>query len=433
MKKGLIRIIAMLIVVAVLITALNLTTFAAEPLKKPEVSVSTSAIESTTSGISRYNPTIKLSWKKVDGANSYYIYRRDTQKGKLELIADTSKLYYKDKGLELDKTYYYKVIAYKITDGKVKAKSDSSSLVKMAVTYIDAPCLDVVSKTDNSITVDATITPGATRYYYYYSTSETGGYKCAGYTESDSYTYTNLKSSTTYYFKVRAAKEIDGKVYKSQYSQAIMRRTKESGGEYIVDFKKVPNGKELPSGSAITCLTMLFNHYGIDVDKMEMLKYVKYSDEFYYKDGELWGPDIDNYFIGDPTKEKNKYGVILRGGYLHKIVANYMRENEITTIEDDFTFMYLYPDCVKDALSQGDIILTSITSTAVPSDKLIWKTTGYGGDEYTIETPKDAKYVILCGYTDNEEYVFYDPQIDSYGKIPTNEATLCSCIKITKK
>lgn len=72
MKKGLIKMIEMLVVVAVSFTAFNLTTFAAETLKTPEVSISVT---------STFDPTIRLSWKKIDGANSYYIYRRDTKKG----------------------------------------------------------------------------------------------------------------------------------------------------------------------------------------------------------------------------------------------------------------------------------------------------------------------------------------------------------------
>lgn len=249
MKKGLIRIIAMLVVAAVLFTAFHLTAFAAESLKTPEVSVSTSTIEPTTSGVSRYNPTIKLLWKKVDGANRYYIYRRDTQKGKLTLIADTSKLYYKDKGLELDKTYYYKVIAYKITDGKVKAKSDCSSTVKTAVTALEVPNVTAFSKTDSSIEISINEVKGATRYYIYFSTSKTDGYQCIGYTTNSAYTLTNLENSTNCYFKVRAAKEIDGKVYKSEYSDAIICKTKDQsdGLTYINGILIVNKTYPLPS------------------------------------------------------------------------------------------------------------------------------------------------------------------------------------------
>lgn len=62
--------------------------------------------------------TASLSWKKADGAKKYQIYRATSKKGKYSKIATTKKLTYKDTSLSKNKTYYYKVRAYYVKDGK---------------------------------------------------------------------------------------------------------------------------------------------------------------------------------------------------------------------------------------------------------------------------------------------------------------------------
>lgn len=56
---------------------------------------------------------VKLTWKKVSGATGYYVYRTDSKKGKYKKIATTKKTSYKNSKLKSNKTYYYKVAAYK--------------------------------------------------------------------------------------------------------------------------------------------------------------------------------------------------------------------------------------------------------------------------------------------------------------------------------
>ena len=54
---------------------------------------------------------VKLSWKKVDGAKKYYVYRATSENGTYKKIATTTKLNYTNKSLKANKTYYYKVKA----------------------------------------------------------------------------------------------------------------------------------------------------------------------------------------------------------------------------------------------------------------------------------------------------------------------------------
>ena len=60
---------------------------------------------------------IKLTWKKVERAETYYIYKKNN-KGKYVKIGQTKKLNYTDKTVDKRKTYVYKVKAVYKKDGK---------------------------------------------------------------------------------------------------------------------------------------------------------------------------------------------------------------------------------------------------------------------------------------------------------------------------
>lgn len=77
-------------------------------------------------------------------------------------------------------------------------------------------------------------------------------------------------------------------------------------GIQLTDFDIIEQYPELPTGCEITALTMVLNYYGYDVDKVTMaLDYMpKVQAEFYRsEDGRLMGPDLENYFVGDPTQD----------------------------------------------------------------------------------------------------------------------------------
>ncbi|MEL7569205.1 MAG: fibronectin type III domain-containing protein, partial [Eubacteriaceae bacterium] len=67
-----------------------------------------------TTSVPIYN-NIRIDWSAVEGASGYQVYRATTLDGTYSLIADTksSVLNYTNTGLAMDKTYYYKVRAYR--------------------------------------------------------------------------------------------------------------------------------------------------------------------------------------------------------------------------------------------------------------------------------------------------------------------------------
>jgi len=60
---------------------------------------------------SKTKKQVKLSWKKVDGAKKYVVYRAASKDGKYKKIATTTKLSFTNKKLKSGKTYFYKVKA----------------------------------------------------------------------------------------------------------------------------------------------------------------------------------------------------------------------------------------------------------------------------------------------------------------------------------
>ena len=79
----------------------------------------TNANESVTKNLPSTNVN-KVSWKKVADADGYQIYRSATKNGKYKRIKTSSKASttYTSVKLKKGKTYYYKMRAYKVVNGK---------------------------------------------------------------------------------------------------------------------------------------------------------------------------------------------------------------------------------------------------------------------------------------------------------------------------
>lgn len=71
---------------------------------------------------------LKLSWAKSSGASGYEIYSSTSKSGTYKKIASTSSTSYKNTGLKLGATRYYKVRAYKTVNSK-KVYGNFSSVV----------------------------------------------------------------------------------------------------------------------------------------------------------------------------------------------------------------------------------------------------------------------------------------------------------------
>lgn len=188
------------------------------PNKPEEKPNKVSGIKATSNS---YN-SIKLTWNKtVNGANGYAVYRSTSKDGKYTLrktITSKNTIEFTDTGLDTNTTYYYKVRAYRmIADQK---KYGSYSEIVCAKPVLSKTTITVSSKSKKA-TIKWNKVLGASGYKVYSATSSNGTYslkKTITSINTLSYTNTNLVSGKTYYYKVRAYRNVNGKVVYGPYS-----------------------------------------------------------------------------------------------------------------------------------------------------------------------------------------------------------------------
>lgn len=142
---------------------------------------------------------IKLSWKKVSGAEKYMIYRKSSSGGSYSRIATTASTSYTDSSAKAGTKYYYKVMA-------VHEKSAANSAKSETVTCtcdLARPNVTVkLSKGDPRLSWKKV--SGAKKYYVYRATGKTGTYTRIKSTTKTAFTDTTAKAGKTYYYKVKA-------------------------------------------------------------------------------------------------------------------------------------------------------------------------------------------------------------------------------------
>ena len=167
----------------------------------------TAAVKSTG-----YN-SLAVSWKKITGATGYEIVRSDTKTGVYTVVGTTTgnasvKF---EQTVTFNKTYYYKVRAYKEILG-VKFYGAYSG-IKSAKSVLAKPAITVKSST-TGVTIAWTAITGAQEYEIQRATSEKGKYTTLTTVSGTSYVDTTAVSGKTYYYKVRAGRTDGGtKVY----------------------------------------------------------------------------------------------------------------------------------------------------------------------------------------------------------------------------
>lgn len=196
------------------------------PNKPEEKPNKVSGIKATSNS---YN-SIKLTWNKtVNGANGYAVYRSTSKDGKYTLrktITSKNTIEFTDTGLDTNTTYYYKVRAYRMIADKKKYGSYSE--IVCAKPVLSKTKITVSSKSKKA-TIKWNKVLGASGYKVYSATSSDGTYslkKTITSINTLSYTNTNLVSGKTYYYKVRAYRNVNGKVVYGPYSAVKSKKIK---------------------------------------------------------------------------------------------------------------------------------------------------------------------------------------------------------------
>lgn len=176
-----------------------------------------------------YN-SIKLTWNKaINGANGYAVYRSTSKDGKYTLrktITSKNTIEFTDTGLDTNTTYYYKVRAYRMIADKKKYGSYSE--IVCAKPVLSKTTITVSSKSKKA-TIKWNKVLGASGYKVYSATSSDGTYslkKTITSINTLSYTNTNLVSGKTYYYKVRAYRNVNGNIVYGPYSAVKSKKIK---------------------------------------------------------------------------------------------------------------------------------------------------------------------------------------------------------------
>lgn len=150
---------------------------------------------------------ITLKWKSVYGAEGYHIYRTSAKNGTYEKVAmvNSNTKEYTDENRVCGKTYYYKVAAYRMKDGK-KICSEKSDAVSARTTPDRTKFTKETMSGEKHAVLCWEKAAGATGYTIYRSTKKNSGYepiKHINDKETLKWKNTGLKAEQVYYFKVR--------------------------------------------------------------------------------------------------------------------------------------------------------------------------------------------------------------------------------------
>ena len=146
---------------------------------------------------------VKLSWKAVEGAAKYELYRATSKDGTYTKIGSTANTYITNTSGVAGTTYYYKVRALHGTN--TGAHSAYSSIVTRTCDLAQ-PTLTVELNSKGQPVLTWSKVEGATKYQVYRATSKNGTYSLI-YTTTSGTSVTNksnLVAGTTYYYKVIA-------------------------------------------------------------------------------------------------------------------------------------------------------------------------------------------------------------------------------------
>ena len=154
---------------------------------------------------------IKISWSTVAGASGYDIYRSTSKNGVYSLIGSSKTISYIDAQAKVNTQYYYKVTA---KNNYVQCTSALSSSTRGIILKATSLKTKRTSKKYAKLTWQKNAK--ADGYVIYRSTKANSGYKKIVDLKSKtktSYTDKNVNKNKTYYYRVKAYKKIDGKIF----------------------------------------------------------------------------------------------------------------------------------------------------------------------------------------------------------------------------
>jgi Fibronectin type 3 domain-containing protein len=167
--------------------------------------------------------SLKISWSAISQADGYEIYRATSASGKYTLIKTVTGTTFNNTGLKFNTSYYYKVRAYSLVNGK--KVYGAYSAVKNLKVLVNSPSLTAVSASYNTTKLTWSKLSGATGYEVYrYDTKAKAWKKITTITKNATVTFTDksLITGTTYQYRVRGYRTVGGKKIYGVYSKTMI-------------------------------------------------------------------------------------------------------------------------------------------------------------------------------------------------------------------
>lgn len=170
--------------------------------------------------------SITVRWTQVPGAQGYEISRALSPDGEFRLLAVVTKegiFTYKDSGLALGTTYYYKVRSYATIDGKKVYGAYSAAAQQQCVPAAPKLTAEASGTTSVKLVWEKVEMPAGESGYYIYQVTETGEKKIKTCKNTAvSYTVKKLVYGASYTYRVCAwFKDANGTVIRGALSDAL--------------------------------------------------------------------------------------------------------------------------------------------------------------------------------------------------------------------
>lgn len=175
----------------------------------------TPKMSAPSESVTSQNTGVTVRWTPVSGAKGYEVYRATSAKGSYSHVKTLSATSWGNTKITTNKSYYYKVRAYRTVNGKKKYSKFSSPQLGMKAQISKVSGVSAVSQSNN-VGLKWSAVSGASGYEVYRATgsNNAAGYTNVGNATSTAFNDYNVANGLTYYYKVRAYRTINGvKVY----------------------------------------------------------------------------------------------------------------------------------------------------------------------------------------------------------------------------
>ena len=168
-----------------------------------------------------YN-SIKISWRADSKGTEYTLYYSTSKNGTYKKLTTTTDLSYIHKGVKTGTKYYYKIEKNTGLDDIGNLQTEQHGIITDGASKLNKPVSYVKKANNKAVKTYWKNTSGASGYKVYMKTTAKGSYELIK-TKKDniaprSYTKTKLKPGTTYYFKIKAYRTVDGEKVYSTFS-----------------------------------------------------------------------------------------------------------------------------------------------------------------------------------------------------------------------